>query len=47
VENDEPVMSFGEGVAEMYDRFPRGDELAAVAAAGTRRSLDRQLGRTN
>src|SRR3989440_9383270 len=31
VENYEPVSSFGEDVAEMYDDFPRGDETAAVA----------------
>src|SRR5438034_11622924 len=27
----EPIMSFGETVAEIYDDIPRGDEEAAVA----------------
>src|SRR5213080_2890727 len=27
----EPIMSFGEAVAEIYDDIPRGDESAAVA----------------
>jgi hypothetical protein len=31
VENYDPVMSFGENVAETYDDVPRGDEAAAVA----------------
>jgi methyltransferase family protein len=31
VENYQPVMSFGEEVAEIYDDAPRGDESAAVA----------------
>jgi Methyltransferase domain len=31
VENYEPVMSFGEDVAEIYDDVPRGDEMEAVA----------------
>ena len=31
VENYEPVMSFGEEAAEIYDDVPRGDESAAVA----------------
>jgi hypothetical protein len=31
VKNYEPVMSFGEDVAERYDDSPRGDEEAAVA----------------
>jgi SAM-dependent methyltransferase len=31
VKNYEPVMSFGEDVAERYDDTPRGDESAAVA----------------
>jgi len=31
VKNYEPIMSFGEDVAEMYGRVQRGDEAAAVA----------------
>ncbi len=31
MKNYEPVMSFGEDVAERYDDVPRGDEAAAVA----------------
>jgi SAM-dependent methyltransferase len=31
VRNYEPIMSFGEDVAEHYDDVPRGDEVAAVA----------------
>jgi hypothetical protein len=31
VEHYEPMMSFGEEVAEIYDDTPRGDESAAVA----------------
>jgi SAM-dependent methyltransferase len=31
VKNYEPMMSFGEDVADRYDDVPRGDELAAVA----------------
>jgi hypothetical protein len=31
VKNYEPVMSFGEDVAERYDDTPRGDEAVAVA----------------
>jgi ubiquinone/menaquinone biosynthesis C-methylase UbiE len=31
VENYEPIMSFGEDVAEIYDNSPRGDESVAVA----------------
>jgi SAM-dependent methyltransferase len=31
VENYEPVLSFGEEVAELYDDEPRGDEAEAVA----------------
>src|SRR6266511_1247920 len=31
MEHYEPVMSFGEEVAEIYDDAPRGDEAEAVA----------------
>jgi SAM-dependent methyltransferase len=31
VENYEPILSFGEETAEIYDDVPRGDELATVA----------------
>src|SRR5687768_13080742 len=31
MKNYEPVLSFGEDVAERYDENPRGDEAAAVA----------------
>src|SRR5438445_10892292 len=31
MENYEPIMSFGEAIAEIYDDVPRGDEVATVA----------------
>jgi hypothetical protein len=31
MENYEPILSFGEDTAEIYDDVPRGDESAAVA----------------
>jgi SAM-dependent methyltransferase len=31
MENYEPILSFGEDTAEIYDEAPRGDEMAAVA----------------
>ena len=44
----EPIMSFGETVAEIYDDIPRGDESAAVAfleeLAGDGPALDLAIG---
>ncbi len=34
MKNYEPIMSFGEDVAERYGDVPRGDEIAAVAFLG-------------
>ena len=31
MENYEPILSFGEDTAEIYDNSPRGDEVATVA----------------